>query len=94
MAVDSSANDEEVLTRINSLPYGLSTSVYTNDRELAMSFAAQVETGTVLMNACRVMDAELPWSGWKDSGKHCQLSHYCYRYVTRTKSYYINAKAA
>lgn len=94
VAVDAAGSDEEVVKRINALPYGLSTSIYTADKAKALQLADQVETGTVLMNACGVMDPELPWCGWKDSGKHALLSHYCYRYVTRTKSYYIQTKAA
>lgn len=94
VAVDAAGSDEEVVKRINALPYGLSTSIYTADKAKAMELASQIETGTVLMNACRIMDPELPWSGWKDSGKHALLSHYCFRYVTRTKSYYIQTKAS
>ena len=94
VAVDTAGSDEEVIKRINALPYGMSTSIYTADQQKAMELAAQVETGTVLMNACSIMDPELPWCGWKDSGKHALLSHYCFRYVTRTKSYYIQTKAS
>ncbi len=87
VAVDS---DEQALALMNDSPYGLTASVWTQDRERAASLAKRLETGTVYMNQCDTLDPALPWTGVKDSGKGATLSTLGFDHLTRPKA--INFK--
>jgi succinate-semialdehyde dehydrogenase/glutarate-semialdehyde dehydrogenase len=57
----------EVIARANSLPYGLSSYVFTNSLHIATSVANSLEAGMVHVNQVGVL-AETPFGGIKDSG--------------------------
>ena len=85
-AVDS---DEEALRLVNDSAYGLTASVWTSDPGRAERLGAQLEVGTVFLNRCDYLDPQLPWSGWKDSGRGVSLSRYGFLPVTRRKSWHF-----
>ena len=72
---------------MNDSPYGLTASVWTRDAEKSIEIGNQIETGTVYMNRCDVLDPTLPWVGVKDSGKGCTLSVLGIQQLTRPKSF-------
>jgi len=41
------------------------------------------------MNRCDYLDPALAWTGVKDSGKGCTLSHLGYEALTRPKSFHL-----
>ncbi|HKV61148.1 MAG TPA: aldehyde dehydrogenase family protein [Candidatus Acidoferrum sp.] len=70
VAAVSKANDaDQALALANSSTYGLSSAVLTNNMQLAMRFALELEAGMVHLNGPTVHDeATAPFGGVKDSG--------------------------
>ncbi len=89
MAVDG---DEQAIQLMNDSPYGLTASVWTSDRDAAVSIGNRVDTGTWFMNRCDYLDPGLAWVGVKDSGRGCTLSVLGFDQLTRPKSYHLVRK--
>jgi acyl-CoA reductase-like NAD-dependent aldehyde dehydrogenase len=87
VAVSKVQSDDEAIVRMNTNKYGLTNSIYTGNRELAMNIGKHLQSGTVFMNKCDYVDPYLPWTGYKDSGKGSSCSHLGFNYVTKPKSY-------
>jgi acyl-CoA reductase-like NAD-dependent aldehyde dehydrogenase len=70
VAAVSKANDpDHALALANNSKYGLSSAVLTNDMQLAMRFAMELESGMVHVNGPTVHDEVVaPFGGVKDSG--------------------------
>lgn len=82
-------SDEEAVVKMNDSRYGLTASIWTNDRERALKIGARVESGTWYMNRCDYLDPSLAWTGVKDSGKGVTLSSLGYHSMTRPKSFHL-----
>ena len=62
-------NADHALALANNSSYGLSSAVLTNDLQLAMRFALELESGMVHLNGPTVHDEPtVPFGGVKDSG--------------------------
>jgi len=83
------SSDEEAIALMNDSLFGLTVSLWTNDREVAAEIGQQVETGTVFMNRCDYLDPALCWTGCKLTGRGASLSALGYMSVTRPKSYHL-----
>ena len=83
------AGDEEAVRLMNDSRYGLTASIWSRDQEAALQLAAQIQAGTVYLNRCDYLDPALPWTGYKESGLGCSLSHHGFREVTKMKSYHF-----
>ncbi|CAB4537448.1 unannotated protein [freshwater metagenome] len=70
MPIMSVADPEEGLRLANDSIYGLNSSVWTSDHDLAISIANRLEAGNVCINDCIVSYAipGLPFGGVKQSG--------------------------
>jgi acyl-CoA reductase-like NAD-dependent aldehyde dehydrogenase len=70
VAAVSKANDaDHALALANNSAYGLSSAVLTNNLQLAMRFAMELEAGMVHLNGPTIHDeATVPFGGVKDSG--------------------------
>jgi aldehyde dehydrogenase (NAD+) len=70
VAAVTKANDaDHALTLANTSSYGLSSAVLTNNLQLAMRFALELEAGMVHLNGPTLHDeAAVPFGGIKDSG--------------------------
>jgi acyl-CoA reductase-like NAD-dependent aldehyde dehydrogenase len=64
------ADAEEALELANDSSYGLSATVWTQDRERAAALARRLEVGAVLVNdaMANIFQLEVPHGGWRDSG--------------------------
>ncbi len=70
----------------NDTAYGLSSAVITNDLQLAMKFAMELEAGMVHINGPTVHDeATVPFGGVKDSGYGREGGHWSMDELTETK---------
>ena len=85
------SSDEEALAHFNDTQFGLTASVWTNDRDRAHRFAAHHDTGTIFQNRCDFADPSLPWTGFKDTGRGASLSPYGLLALTRRKSTHFRA---
>lgn len=74
---------------MNDSRYGLTASIWTQDRKAARAIGAQLETGTVFMNRCDYLDPELAWTGVKESGRGATLSRLGFDYLTRPRSFHF-----
>ncbi|MEE4145325.1 MAG: aldehyde dehydrogenase family protein [Halieaceae bacterium] len=59
---------EEVITQANDTPYGLGASIWTRDVSMVHKLAPRIRAGTVWVNCHNVIDAALPFGGFKESG--------------------------
>ncbi|ALR31430.1 aldehyde dehydrogenase [Chryseobacterium sp. IHB B 17019] len=67
-------NDEEALKMANDIPFGLSNSVWTNDKDRQLFFIENLESGTVNINRMTSSDPRFPFGGTKASGYGTELS--------------------
>jgi phenylacetaldehyde dehydrogenase len=59
---------EEVVREANDSVYGLGASVWTNNIGKALRVAERLEAGTVWINSHSVVDPNMPFGGFKQSG--------------------------
>jgi aminobutyraldehyde dehydrogenase len=85
VTVETFSAEDEAVSRANSVPYGLSASVWTNDARRSHDVAARLDAGTVWVNAHLVLANEVPWGGFKGSGYGRDLSIYALDDYSRTK---------
>jgi aldehyde dehydrogenase (NAD+) len=69
LTVFSASDTNEAISLVNANPFGLTASIFGNERE-ALALAAQLEVGTVLINDLIVptADPRVPFGGRKASG--------------------------
>lgn len=85
-AVVKADNPEHALKLANDTAYGLSSAILTNDLQLAMKFAMELEAGMVHINGPTVHDeATVPFGGVKDSGSGREGGHWSMDELTETK---------
>jgi vanillin dehydrogenase len=85
-AVVRAENPDHALKLANDTAYGLSSAVLTNDLQLAMKFALDLEAGMVHINGPTVHDeATVPFGGVKDSGNGREGGHWSMDELTETK---------
>ena len=62
------ADAEEALAKANDTEYGLTASLWTNSLSTAMDLTPRIEAGTVWVNSHTLIDANMPFGGFKQSG--------------------------
>ena len=61
-------NEDELIRLMNSTPFGLAASIWTNDLGKAMHMVSSIEAGTVWVNMHTFLDPAVPFGGIKSSG--------------------------
>lgn len=82
-------SDEEAVNLMKDTEYGLTASVYSNDRSRAETILREIDAGTGYWNCCDRVSAAVPWSGRKHSGFGSTLSHVGLRAFVRPKAYHL-----
>ncbi len=59
---------DEAIERANSTPYGLGASVWSSNPERAAQVGQGLNAGSVWVNAHMLLDVDIPFGGWKESG--------------------------
>ena len=59
---------DDVIERANNSVYGLGSSVWGTDIELAKTIAQRLQSGTTWINECAVLSPTVPFGGHKQSG--------------------------
>ncbi len=67
-------NDQHALEIANDIPFGLSNSVWTKDKNRQLFFIENLESGTVNINRMTSSDPRFPFGGTKTSGYGTELS--------------------
>lgn len=83
---------EEALRVANSVKYGLSSSIYTNDAARIFEFIDRIETGMTHVNAPTVVsEAQMPFGGVKATGVGLrEVSRVAIDFYTELKAVYID----
>ena len=78
--------EDEVLTYANSVRYGLSATVWTENLSRAHRMAAKLESGIVWINCWLLRDLRTPFGGMKDSGIGREGGFEALRFFTEEKN--------
>ena len=76
---------DKVLELANNSSYGLTASIWTKDLHKALRAVNEIEAGLVQVNQCALVQANLPYGGFKNSGlgqeatKESMLEHFTHR---------------
>lgn len=81
---------EEVIDRANNSPYGLAAAVWTRDVRKAHTVSRRLNAGTVWINTYGLMDAAVPFGGYKSSGFGRELGAHAIEHYTELKSVWLN----
>ena len=81
---------DEVIKLANSNSYGLAAAVWTRDVKKAHSVSRQLRAGTVWINTYGLMDASLPFGGYKSSGFGRELGVHAIEHYTELKTVWLN----
>jgi aminomuconate-semialdehyde/2-hydroxymuconate-6-semialdehyde dehydrogenase len=83
--------EEDALEMANSVKYGLSSSIWTNDLKRAHRVAEKVEAGIVWINSWLVRDLRTPFGGVKASGVGSEGGWEAMRFFTEPKNVFIKS---
>jgi aminomuconate-semialdehyde/2-hydroxymuconate-6-semialdehyde dehydrogenase len=78
--------EDEVLGYANSVRYGLSSTIWTENLSRAHRMAAQIESGIVWVNCWLLRDLRTPFGGVKDSGIGREGGFEALRFFTEEKN--------
>jgi aldehyde dehydrogenase (NAD+) len=81
---------DEVIEQANNNPYGLAAAVWTRDVKKAHSVSRRLKAGTVWINTYGLMDASLPFGGYKSSGFGRELGTHAIEHYTELKTVWLN----
>ena len=81
---------DQVIELANQNPYGLAAAVWTRDLKRAHYVSRQLRAGTVWINTYGLMDAALPFGGYKSSGFGRELGQAALDHYTEIKTVWMN----
>src|SRR5277367_2975452 len=81
---------DQVIAEANNNPYGLAAAVWTRDLKKAHSVSRRLKAGTVWINTYGLMDASLPFGGYKSSGFGRELGAHAIEHYTEMKTVWLN----
>jgi acyl-CoA reductase-like NAD-dependent aldehyde dehydrogenase len=81
---------EQVIDQANANQYGLAAAVWTKDIKKAHMVSRRLKAGTVWINTYGLMDAALPFGGFKQSGFGRELGSHAVEHYTELKTVWLN----
>jgi aldehyde dehydrogenase (NAD+) len=81
---------DEVIEQANNNPYGLAAAVWTRDIKKAHMVSRRLKAGTVWINTYGLMDASVPFGGFKSSGIGRELGMQAIEHYTEVKTVWLN----
>ena len=80
---------DEVAEQANKNPYGLAAAIWTNDIKKAHALTRKLKAGIVWINTYGLMDAAVPFGGFKQSGFGRELGMHAIEHYTEIKSVWM-----
>ncbi len=80
---------DQVAELANQNPYGLAAAIWTKDIKRAHALSRRLKAGTVWINTYGLMDAALPFGGYKQSGFGRELGTQALEAYTELKSVWL-----
>jgi phenylacetaldehyde dehydrogenase len=77
---------EDVIRQTNASPFGLTASVWSNNLSAVHRIVPRLKAGTVWVNTHNMLDANLPFGGYKQSGFGRDLGRAAVESYTEVKS--------
>ncbi len=77
---------DEAVRLANDTPYGLGASIWSNDLARVHRLIPRIKAGTVWVNCHSMLDASLPFGGFKQSGIGREMGRAALELFTETKS--------
>ncbi|MEM7179961.1 MAG: aldehyde dehydrogenase family protein [Spirochaetota bacterium] len=68
IGIEKVSSDVQAVEQMNNCRYGLTSGVFSPDKDRASKILQQIESGTVYWNCCDRVSPNLPWSGRRGSG--------------------------
>jgi aldehyde dehydrogenase (NAD+) len=90
LAVIGFDDADQVVDQANANPYGLAAAVWTRDVSKAHRVSRQLRAGLVWINTYGMMDAAVPFGGFKNSGFGRELGMHAIEHYTELKSVWLN----
>jgi aldehyde dehydrogenase (NAD+) len=81
---------DQVIEQANDNPYGLAAAVWTRDVKRAHAVSRRLKAGTVWINTYGLMDAAMPFGGYKSSGFGRELGMHAIEHYTELKTIWLN----
>jgi aldehyde dehydrogenase (NAD+) len=81
---------DQVVDLANRNQYGLAAAVWTRDLRKAHTVSRQLKAGTVWINTYGLMDAALPFGGYKSSGFGRELGAHAIEHYTELKTVWLS----
>jgi acyl-CoA reductase-like NAD-dependent aldehyde dehydrogenase len=81
---------EDLLRRANHSQYGLGAGIWTQDTKAGIRLAHRLKAGTVWINGYGMLEAALPWGGFKQSGIGREMGSYALEHYTEVKTVWVN----
>jgi len=81
---------EQVAELANRNVYGLAAAIWTRDVKKAHALSRRLKAGTVWINTYGVMDAALPFGGFKQSGFGRELGAHAIEHYTELKTVWLS----
>jgi len=90
LAVIGFDDAEQAVEQANANPYGLAAAVWTRDVSKAHRVSRQLRAGLIWINTYGLMDAAVPFGGFKNSGFGRELGMHAIEHYTELKSVWLN----
>ena len=89
MSVLSFSDEDEVVSRANDTPFGLSAGVFSTDLARAHRVIGQLQAGTCWINNYNLTPVEMPFGGYKQSGIGRENGIAALSHFSQIKSVYV-----
>ena len=83
-------DDDEAVAMANDSEYGLTAAVWTTDKERALDVSRRIQSGTVWINDHHMINYEVPFGGYKQSGNGRELGPSCLDAYTESKHIHLD----
>jgi phenylacetaldehyde dehydrogenase len=77
---------DDIAAFANDTPYGLAASIWSNDLKAVHRLVPKIKAGTVWVNCHNVLDPNMPFGGYKQSGIGREHGHAAIDLYTEMKS--------